>query len=104
MFGKRKDEVFIKFKELLKPFDITNFYTDDWGSYQRYLHETEHIICKNNTQTIERKNLVLRTRVKRLSRKTICYSKSVEIHDIVIGLAINLIFFNTPLHFLVSHF
>jgi len=104
MFGKRKDDIFIKFKELLKPFDITKFYTDDWGSYQRHLNETEHIIGKNNTQIIERKNLVLRTRVKRLCRKTICYSKSVEMHDIVIGLAINVIWFNTPLHLLVSHF
>jgi len=90
MFGKRKDDIFIKFKELLKPFDITKFYTDDWGSYQRHLNETEHIIGKNNTQIIE--------------RKTICYSKSVEMHDIVIGLAINVIWFNTPLHLLVSHF
>ena len=38
---------------------------------------------------IERKHLQLRTRIKRLARKTICFSKSEEMHDIVIGLFIN---------------
>jgi insertion element IS1 protein InsB len=31
----------------------------------------------------------LRTRIKRLARKTICFSKSVLMHDVVIGLFIN---------------
>jgi insertion element IS1 protein InsB len=31
----------------------------------------------------------LRTRIKRLARKTICFSKSEEMHDGVIGLFIN---------------
>jgi insertion element IS1 protein InsB len=44
---------------------------------------------KRNTQQIERKHLTLRTRVKRLARKTICFSKSTELHDIVIGLFVN---------------
>ncbi|WP_225902358.1 IS1 family transposase, partial [Escherichia coli] len=30
-------------------------------------------------------NLTLRTRIKRLGRKTICFSRSVEIHEKVIG-------------------
>ncbi|PZV05885.1 MAG: transposase, partial [Leptolyngbya sp.] len=38
---------------------------------------------------IERKHLTLRTRIKRLARKTICFSKSVLMHDVVIGLFIN---------------
>jgi len=66
------------------------FYTDDWGSYSRNLSPDTHIISKKNTQTIERKNLTLRTHIKRLRRKTICFSKSVEMHDIVIGLVINI--------------
>ncbi|MBM0744689.1 hypothetical protein JOY44_24305 [Phormidium sp. CLA17] len=41
------------------------------------------------TQTIERKHLTLRTRIKRLARKTICFSKSIWLHDVVIGLFIN---------------
>ena len=69
------------------------FYTDDWGSYQRNLEIEKHKIGKSNTQTIKRKNLTLRTRIKRLTRKTICFSKPQEMHDIVIGLVINILEF-----------
>ncbi|MBW4472441.1 MAG: IS1 family transposase [Stenomitos rutilans HA7619-LM2] len=44
---------------------------------------------KQCTQKIERKHLTLRTRLKRLARRTICFSKSEWMHDIVIGLFIN---------------
>ena len=44
---------------------------------------------KRNTQQIARKHLTLRTGIKRLARKTICFSKSLELHDIVIGLFVN---------------
>ena len=86
-------------KELLKPFGITVFYTDDWGAYSRNLPMNSHITGKSHTQRIERKNLTLRTRIKRLARRTICFSKSVRMHDIVIGLAINFIEFSF-FHFL----
>ena len=89
VFGKRKDEVFKKLKELLKSFNIIKYYTDDWGTYERHLEKEKHIIGKSNTQKIERKNLNFRTWIKRLARKTICFSKSEVIHDIVIGLLIN---------------
>jgi insertion element IS1 protein InsB len=68
---------------------LPQFYTDAWGAYQRHLDPNEHTIGKRNTQTIERKHLTLRTRIKRLAHKTICFSKSVVMHDIVIGLFIN---------------
>jgi len=89
VFGRRKDEVFKKLKKLLMPFGIRKFYTDDWGSYERHLPSSKHVVGKKNTQKIERKHLTLRTRIKRLARKTICFSKSSQMHDIVIGLFIN---------------
>ena len=93
VFGRRKDKVFRKLRALLEPFGITRFYTDDWGAYERNLDPEKHTIGKENTQTIERKNLNLRTRIKRLCRKTICYSKCEKMHDIVIGLVINILEF-----------
>ena len=59
VFGKRKDEVFKELKTLLEPFDITRYYTDDWGTYQRHLETDKHEIGKRNTQKIERKNLTI---------------------------------------------
>ena len=55
----------------------------------RLLDQPHHIVGKANTQRIERKHLTLRTRIKRLARKTICFSKSEDMHDTVIGLFIN---------------
>ncbi|WP_219907719.1 IS1 family transposase [Aphanothece hegewaldii] len=41
--------------------------------------------------------MTLRARIKRLQRKTICFSKSEEMHDIVSGLFINKYEFNLSL-------
>ena len=98
VFGRRKDEVFGQLKVLLEPFNITRYYTDDWGAYERHLSADEHEIGKRNTQKIERKNLNLHTWVKRLHRKTICFSKSVNMHDTVIGLLINKVEFGIDVH------
>ena len=86
VLGRRQDEVFLELKGLLEPFGITRFFTDDWGAYERHLNAEPHVIGKRNTPRIERKHLTLRTRIKRLVRKTICFSKSTRMHDIVIGL------------------
>ena len=89
VLAPHEDSAFVQLKALLQPFGITRFFTDGWGSYQRYLEQQLHTIGKSNTQKIERKHLTLRTRIKRLARKTICFSKSTEMHDLVIGLFIN---------------
>ena len=89
VFGRRKDEVFLQLKALLEPFGLTRFSTDHWGAYTRHLAPEVHSPGKRNTQKIERKHLTLRTRIKRLVRKTICFSKSIQMHDIVIGLFVN---------------
>ena len=89
VFGRRKDEVFRKLKDLLETFGIQKFYTDDWGAYERNLDKNKHELGKRNTQKIERKNLNFRTWIKRLARKTLCFSKLEKMHDIVIGLLIN---------------
>ena len=89
VFGRRQDEVFLQLKALLEPFGSTRFYTDYWGAYTRHIDSEEHQAGKRNTQKIERKHLTLRTRIKRLARKTICFSKSIQMHDIVIGLFVN---------------
>jgi insertion element IS1 protein InsB len=70
-------------------FGITRFYTDGWGAYERHIAPEQHHVGKDNTQRIERKPINLRTRIKRLVRRTICFSKTTTMHDLVIGLFIN---------------
>jgi len=98
VFGRRKDDVFKQLEALLEPFNISRYYTDDWGAYERHLDAAKHQVGKQNTQKIERKNLNLRTWIKRLTRKTICFSKSVLMHDTVIGLLINKVEFGVDIH------
>ena len=95
-FGTRADEVFLQLQQLLKPFGLEHFYTDAAGVYQRHLPAATHTVGKIPTQQIERKHLTLRTRIKRLARKTICFSKSIFMHDTVIGLFVNRYEFGTP--------
>lgn len=89
VLGAREDRMFLKLKKLLKPFGITKFYPDRLKTYERNLESTERIVSKYKMQKIERKHLTLRTRIKRLQRKTICFSKRSQMHDLVIGLYIN---------------
>jgi len=89
VFGRRKDDVLLQLKALLEPFGLTRSYTAHWGAYSRHLDPDAHCPGKRHTQNIERKQLTLRTRIKRLIRKTICFSKTTQMHDIVIGLFVN---------------
>ncbi len=89
VFGRRQDTVFLKLKALLEPFGITKFYTDGWGAYARHIDAEQHTVGKAHTQKIEGKHINLRTRIKRLMRRTICFSKTERMHDLVIGLFIN---------------
>jgi insertion element IS1 protein InsB len=89
VFGRRKDAVFLKLQQLLEPFGITKFYTDGWGAYERHIDAKKHHVGKENTQKIESKHINLRTRIKRLVRRTLCFSKTEQMHDLVIGLFIN---------------
>jgi insertion element IS1 protein InsB len=96
VLGNRADEVFLQLQKLLKPFGLVHFYTDAAGVYGRHLPAAAHTVGKIHTQQIERKHLTLRTRLKRLARKTICFSKSVLMHDTVIGLFVNRYEFGIP--------
>jgi insertion element IS1 protein InsB len=97
VFGRRQDAVFLRLKALLEPFRITRFQTDDWGAYGRHLDPEAYHPGKRHTQHIERKHLTWRTRIKRLVRKPIGFSNSIEMHDSIIGLFVNRYEFGTCL-------
>ena len=86
--GKRTDRDFPCLWNSLKNFDMDRYYTDDCGSYSKYIPPEKHKTGKDNTWKIERKNLNFRTHLKRLGRKTVCFSKNETVHDNVIGMYI----------------
>jgi insertion element IS1 protein InsB len=89
VFGRRKDSVFLKLKALLEPFGIRRYDNEGWGTYERHVEAAKHTVGKENTQKIESKHIHLRMRIKQLMRRTICFSKTEQMHDLVIGLFIN---------------
>lgn len=95
--GGRTDADFLKLRKHLNSIPIEYYYTDEWGAYERNIPDSQHIVGKENTWKIERKNLNFRTHLKRLNRKTICYSKDEQIHDNVIGMYIERYYFRCGL-------
>ncbi len=73
--------------------EIVAVYCDDNYAYHDMIPRNILHTGKRNTQKIERKHLTFRTRLRRLARRTICYSKSLEMHKIVFGLLINVLEF-----------
>jgi len=54
-------------------------YTDKLNIYPSLIPKAQHRKCAHRINHIERMNLTLRNGLKRLSRKTICYSKSEKV-------------------------
>jgi len=54
-----------------------SIYTDRLNIYKQIIPSTLHKVGRYGTNRIERSSLTFRTHLKRLGRKTICYSKSI---------------------------
>ena len=85
VFGPRNALTLRRLLALLSQFNIVFYMTDAWPVYRTLLASTSHVVSKKYTQRIERHNLNLRTHLKRLARRTICFSKSEVMHDKIIG-------------------
>lgn len=96
-FGTREHRYLDELLDLLSSFNIGKVYSDDNYAYHDKISADILETGKRNTQQIERQHLTLRTRIKRLCRKSICFSKSEIIHKAVIGTFINTFFFGRKL-------
>ena len=95
VFGRRTHVNFRGLAALLKAdqIQVNDCITNAWWVYFDCLDQALQVEAKALLQSLERKHLTLRTRLKRLTRRTICFSKSVVVHDTLIGLFINYYFF-----------
>ena len=77
---------------LLTPFDVVVvvWMTDGWPLYESRLKGKLHVISKRYTQRIKLHNLNMRQPLARLGRKPLSFSKSVGLHDKVIGHHLNI--------------
>lgn len=76
--GKRNLRTLGKVIETVLLSGAKKIYTDGYYLYKSLVPEEIHQQTKYSINHIERKNLSIRTHLKRLSRKTICFSKSKE--------------------------
>ncbi|MGL3819068.1 IS1 family transposase [Klebsiella pneumoniae] len=90
VFGERTMATLERLLSLLSVFDVVVWMTDGWPMYESRLKGKLHVISKRYTQRIERHNLNLRQHLARLGRKSLSFSKSVELHDKVIGHYLNI--------------
>lgn len=95
VFGRRSHATFDRLRQLLTQVGLAVglWITDAWWAYVDRLPAEQRIEDKAQLQSLERKHLTLRTRLKRLTRKTICFSKKIFFHDGIIGLFIQRFFF-----------
>jgi len=77
--GKRNNKTLSTVVKTLTNSKARKIYTDKLINYKYLIPKEVHCTKKYGTNGIERKNLTLRTHLKRLNRKTICFSRSILI-------------------------
>ncbi len=76
--GRRTKENLKKITESILLLNPKKIYTDGLTIYKTLIPEKLHKVFVHCTNKIERKNLNIRTHIKRFSRKTICFTRSNE--------------------------
>lgn len=74
--GNRSTKTIAVIIDRLALLSAQRIYTDQLSHYRSIVPKSMHKVTPYGTNHIERKNLTLRTHLKRLSRRTICFSRS----------------------------
>jgi len=82
--GKRTNKTLSCVLDTLKLSEAKKIFTDRLKNYSYLIDAKIHSVKRFGTNHIERKNLTLRTHLKRLNRRTICFSKSLVILSAVL--------------------
>ena len=87
-WGQRSAKTVKNLYTQLEALEVEYFCTDDWKAFAQVLPAEKHLIGKAYTRHIEGVNLCLRTRNRRVVRKTACFSKKQANHDNAMKLVI----------------
>lgn len=75
--GKRTNKTLSRVLDTLKLSEAKKIFTDKLKNYKYLIDSKNHSVKRFGTNHIERQNLTLRIHLKRLNRRTICFSKSL---------------------------
>ncbi|MBW4489465.1 MAG: IS1 family transposase [Trichocoleus desertorum ATA4-8-CV12] len=78
VIGERSSETFKGLWVIVKCWHCFFYVTDGWKVYSMFIEDGDQIVSKTYMTRVEGENTRLRHYLARLHRKTLCYSKSVE--------------------------
>lgn len=78
MRGDRSGETFERLWKVVKCWECFFYATDGYAVYPCFIVDGDHIVSKTYMTRVEGENTRLRHYLARLHRKTLCYSKTVE--------------------------
>ena len=98
VLGDHSAETFRSLWEVVKTWRCYFYVTDGWSVYPCFIANEDHIISKTYMTRVECENTRLRHYLARLHRKTLCYSKSIEMLGYSIRLLIHYLkFWEVPI-------
>lgn len=87
--GDRSAETFKRLWKIVKCWHCYFYVTDGYKVYPCFIEDVDHIVSKTYMTRVEGENTRLRHYLARLHRKTLCYSKSVEMLKLSIRLLLH---------------
>ncbi len=89
--GKRSNRTLRVVSDTLILSNPKRIFKDKWRGYLSLFPKEIHFTKQHSINHIERMNLSVRTHLKRLNRRTICYSKSIAmlmacLNDLLLGI------------------
>jgi len=87
VIGKRTNENIGKVVASIKKYNPKRIFTDGLPGYRSLISKSIHKPGRRLTNRIERKNLTLRNAIKRLSKGTLGFSRSIEMLTMVIKIS-----------------
>ena len=86
--GKRNKNSIKALLKKLQEREVNFYCTDLWKTFAEILPKKKHIMGKKHTKKIEGINTWFRTRLRRLVRRTVCFSKKLIYHYSIMKTAI----------------
>ena len=93
--GDRSSNSFQIIWSIIKCWHSFWYVTDGWKVYPGFIEPEDHLVCKTYMTRVEGENTRLRHYLARLHRKTLCYSKSLEMLKYSIRLLLHYLKFKT---------
>jgi len=78
VIGDRYPQTFLPLWKQIKTWNSFWYVTDGYPVYRCFINDIDHLISKTYMTRVEGENTRLRHYLARLHRRTLCYSKSIE--------------------------